>query len=588
MAKKQPAPPFASTIAKIYEDFHDHRKFAPECLTGVDKIGRKFPYTLAPGPLKLRAAIEEQRAAGKPVRIVYLKARQVFVSTAVAAEFVNEVPFRAGQKAMIVAHESKSSVNLFSYYEQFIDSYKPFRGMVRLPAERRRTASRITWENGSYVDISTANNLKGGRSFSLRYLHLSEFAFWRDAKTLMGGLTNSVPNDPDTMIVIESTANGVGGEFYRLCQEAMDPASGSQWKFVFLAWWEHPEYTRRIEDRAGFQKSLDKEEIELRDRYRLTLEQLAWRRWKIRNECHGSVDLFHQEFPSCPEEAFVFTGRPRFSHQHLARMPVNEGGLPGEIEAYQEGPRQIITFREQDRGSMVVYKRPIKGREYVAGADLAEGRDAGDGSIGNSDPDWSVLQILDRDTGEQVAKVRARLHPAPFADYCHLVLQWYNWAFVCPEVNGPGVSFIETLLRNGYPPSRMYHRRPDPDEQFSSEAYGSIDKIGFRTTQVTRVQIISSLDTAIRELSILVHDPVTLQELRTFVTLPTGKQAAQDGAHDDEVFALALANVALLHPPADPRLAQARQATRQANAPVTNYRTGRLPYRDGRGDLVRF
>ncbi len=579
-------PAFAAAAAKIYQDFHDHRQFAPECLVVKDKSGRKMPYTLAPGPLKLREAIERQRAAGKPVRILYLKARQVFVSTAVAAEFMNEVPFRAGQRALIVAHETKSAVNLYSYYEQFRADYKPFRGVIRMPALKSQTSKRMTWTNGSYVDVGTANNLKSGRSFSLRYLHLSEFAFFANAKTLMTALMQAVPDDPDTMVVIESTANGVGGEFYRLWHEAMDPASGSEWLCVFSAWQDHPEYVRAVDDPAGFQRSLDREELALRDRYRLTLAQLAWRRWAIQNKCHGSVDVFHQEYPSNPEEAFVFSGKPRFSHVHLSRMPVTARGLAGEIEVYMNGPKQVITFRDQDKGSMVIYKRPQKGREYVAGADLAEGRDAGDGSIGNSDPDWSVLQLLDRDTGEQVAKVRSRMHPSPFADYSHLVLQWYNFAFLCPEINGPGLSYIEALLRLGYPPSRFYHRRPDPDEQFSRDAYGSIDKIGFRTTQVTRVQIISALDTALREMSVLIHDPVTLQELRTFVTLATGKQAAQQGDHDDEVFALALANVALLHPPADPRLAQARGPVAQG-APAT-YRVGRLPYRDGRGDLVRF
>ena len=412
-----------------------------------------MPFLLQPAQIKLHELIEKARQKRKPVRIVVLKARQVMISTATAAEYFHAVPFSAGQKALVVAHEKDACKNLYSYYSQLVDNYQPFAGVIGLPAIEQRADDRgfLKWANQSQIKIATANNLKTGRSSSIRYLHLSEYAFWRDARTLMTGLMQCVPNDPDTCVIVESTANGVGGPFYQLCMEAMDPSSGSEWDFLFFAWWEHPEYVLAVADKPAFEGSLTRDERDMAERYHLTLEQLNWRRWCIRANCQNSPEIFKQEYPSNPEEAFLFTGRPRFSHTHLARMPVIADPTVGELVTMQAGPKQVLTFQQQDRGALVVYKRPLPNKRYIIGVDVAEGIDpAAQASLGASDPDYSVAMVADADTGEQVARLRGRIEPAPFGEYVNALAQWYNWAFVVPEANGPGIAFLEALLREGF------------------------------------------------------------------------------------------------------------------------------------------
>jgi hypothetical protein len=540
--------------AQLLTDFRDHKRFCRESLSIRDKRGVTVPFELYPAPAKLRAAIEKQQAAGKPVRILYLKARQVYISAGVAAEFVHQVPFVAGQKAMVIAHDKASAKNIFSYYTQLVDNYTPFGGFVSMPeiATDAREAGVIRWVNGSSIRVETANNLTSGRSYSLRYLHLSEYAFWRDAAAVMMGLLQSVPDDTDTAIVIESTANGVGGDFHARCLAAMDPAGGSDWILVFFGWWEHPEYTRECGDRAAFQDSLSREEKDLQSRRTLTLEQLNWRRWCIRNKCKGSLDTFRQEYPSNPEEAFLFSGRPRFSHSHLAQMPVDHNGLAGELVELDNGPRRTLAFQpgDENTGPLIVYKKPMPHKRYAAGFDIAEGIDVGEGGPGDQKPDWSVGCILDVDTGEQVAKLRVRMEPGPFAEYAAAVLRWYNWAFCVPESNGVGLAFIEALLREEYPPALIYHRKPQPDEQFRPEAAATLTYLGWKQNVVTRVQLLSKLDQAIREFGILIRDPNTLSEMQTFVYKPNGRAEHTEGMHDDEVFAAALGVVGIESAPA--------------------------------------
>lgn len=576
---------------KLLFDFHDHPKFCEQSLSIRNKQGRVVPFILQPAQAKLHKAIKQMRDARRPVRIVYLKPRRVMVSAATAAEFFHEIPFTPGQSGLVVAHLKKAAKEIWNYHRDFDRFYRPFGGLIERPGRHRKpgAAGCIEYDNGSRIEIETARNLDAGRAFGIRYLHLSEYAYYRNARELGRGLINSVPDDVDTMIVKESTANGVGNPFHQDCLAAMDTTSGNEWLFVFFAWFEHPEYVREFatpEARARFQQTLTSHEEEMRARFQLSLEQLAWRRWAIQNKCEGSVETFHQEYPSTPEEAFLYSGRPRFQHQALSRMPVIKDAPCGEL-VEEVGPRAALRFEVQDRGPLVVYKRPQPNKMYVAGADVAEGIDVGDGSIGGEDPDYSVLIIADKDTGEQVAKLRARMEPDPFAEYSAALLRWYNWAFIVPEANGPGVAYMEGLLRYGVPPALIYHRHPQPDEKFSSQASSSLQLLGWKQNAVTRVQMISLLDRAIREMSYIMHDPNTISEHLTFVIKSSGRAEHQNNCHDDEVFASGATVLGLHHPPVDMRLAGIRAPSRAEAGVVRTY--GQSRQEDTRrGRLLRF
>jgi hypothetical protein len=392
----------------------------------------------------------------------------------------------------------------------------------------------------------------------------------------MTGLMQAVPDDPDTIVIIESTANGVGGEFHRIWQEANDPTAETDWVPLFFAWFDHPEYTHRFEstaDAEAFQRSVTQEESELAARYNLTLGQLSWRRWAIKNKCQNSPEVFHQEYPCCPEEAFLFTGRPRFSLAHLARMPILPDGAVGELEEFSNGPKPLLAFVPKERGAMVLYKKPVGNHRYVMGIDICEGIDANE-TLGASDPDYSVAIVLDCLSGEQVCKIRGRIEPAAFAEYCNAVARWYHWAYMVPEANGPGIAFIEQLLRDNWPPALLYHRRPQPDEQFAENDSTVLSKLGWKTSAVTRVQLLSRHDQNIREFGVIIRDPNTLAEHQYFVVKGNGKAEATDGMHDDEVIALALAGIGLESAPADRSLAgvlKQRPPGQQTSGTVTGY-----------------
>jgi hypothetical protein len=387
----------------------------------------------------------------------------------------------------------------------------------------------------------------------VRHVLLDEFAFCPNAAALTVSILPSVPDDADTDIVIGSTANGVGGSFYELCQKAR--SGESEYQFLFFGWWEHPPYRRDLEiTHNEFEKSLARnhplfgDELSERANYNLVPEQLNWRRWKIREICDlgGSLDTFRQEYPGNPEEAFISSGRPVFDHNALSRMPIIRDGLTGELAVEDVGTRQRILFRarEDGRGSLAIYRRPQPYEEYVIGGDPAQGLDVRDGTPGNTDPDYSVACVLNRKTGEQVARFRAREQPAVFAQTMYDLGWFYNWAYIVPEAIGVGLGAIEKLIELQYPLDRIHRRRAGADRLSAL-----LQDYGFETNIVMRPQLVSAVQEAVRQQAVIIRDPNTVQECRTFVFKPNGKAEHAEQCHDDEVLALALAVIGLRFAP---------------------------------------
>ena len=233
--------------ARLAFDMKDHAKFC-ECLEIRNKNGVTVPYRNSPAGMKLNRAIRRQEAQRLPVRICMLKASQVWASSSAATEVFRRVAFHSGRRALVLADSESHADLVFQYYQQYIKSYRehPFgaylSSSVDLAELVKDTERNIRFANEASILVGTAYNVDIGRSAPYNWAHLSEAAFYRDMGALMTGLMQRIPNSPDSGLIIESTANGMGGDFYELCQLAMDPRRASGWEFVFFGYHEHPEY----------------------------------------------------------------------------------------------------------------------------------------------------------------------------------------------------------------------------------------------------------------------------------------------------------------------------------------------------------
>ena len=389
---------------------------------------------------KVDKIITDLQKKGKPVKLILLKARQLGMSTYVGGKKFHRTATRPFVNSMIIAHEDKATQNLFNMHKLFYDEL-PER--IR-PMKKYSNGTELVFENPtsdpdekkrnpglrSKITVATAKNVRTARSQTIHYLHCSEVAFWEDPDTLMLGLLQCVPDTPNTMIVIESTANGVGNWFHRMWQAA--EKGENDFVPIFLGWYEDPEYTRPFdtpeqkeafikEVNAVFKDSKGNEvhtpEWELMQRYNLTYEQLNWRRYTIKNKCNGDEELFCQEYPSNPNEAFIASGRPRFNTSVLKQYARQT--KPGE-RGYLEEKNGIIRFIPDPKGYLEVWEKPVQDKSYCIGADVAEGLINGDYSaacVGGDD-----LKII--------CSWHGHIDPDLFGYELYKLGTWYNQAYI--------------------------------------------------------------------------------------------------------------------------------------------------------------
>lgn len=496
------------------------KKYIEEYVKIRDKNSKIIPLKFNEPQLKYYNTIKKLKEQNKPVRIIILKARQMGFSTATEGIFFKETVTKSNISTVIVAHTEESTNNLFEMnklmYEQLPEALKP--------EQKKSNAKELVFdkEDGtglkSKIKCFTAGGKGIGRSNTINKLHISEYAFWTgDKKKTLIGLLQAVPNNPDTAVVIESTANG-----YEDFKELWDDAVVGKNDFVplFIGWDELQEYAIPY---TGFK--LTKEEKELQKLHGLTLEQLTWRRWCIANNCGGDIELFKQEYPINPEEAFISTGKCYFDKQKVINRiqeveePISKGSF---IFDYDGLKISNIKWQEDENGAIKIYKFPEKRRPYVLAGDTA-----GEGS------DYFTGQVLDNITGKQVAVLQQEFDEISYTRQMYCLGIFYNTALIGIEANYTTYP-IKELSRLDYP--KQFVR-----EKEDSYTYKNEKSYGFKTTSITRPVILAGLQTIVKENIERIADKDTLKEMLVFVKNEKGRAEAQLGYHDDLVMCLAIA-----------------------------------------------
>lgn len=494
--------------------------YIEEYLKIQDKNAKIVRFKLNEPQLKLYKALEEQHRQGKPQRAIILKARQMGFSTLAEGIIFKRTVTKHNAKSGIVAHEATATDNLFNMSKRF---YNNLPQELR-PERKKSNAKELVFDNDTYTGLGstikcmTAGNDNIGRSDTFQSLHISEYAFWGGKKKeTLTGLLQSVPYSLDTLVIVESTANGYE-EFKEMWDDAV--AGKNDFVAVFCAWWELNEYRLPYD---GFE--LTAEEEELKRLYKLDNEQIAWRRWCIKNNCNNSIEQFHQEYPSCPEEAFISSGSCIFDKDKIIsriqelKEPMKRGSFLFDFDG-----DKITNYRWQDdnTGPIRIYKEVEEGKPYVIGGDTA-----GEGS------DNLTGQVIDNTTGEQVATYCDNVDEDIYAYQMYCLGKYYNNALLSIETNFSTYP-VKELMRIGY--TKQYVRQVE-----DTKTHKYRDTFGFQTNKLTRPIAISELVTIMRENINLINDYNTLQEALTFIKNDRGKAEAMLGYHDDLIMALAIA-----------------------------------------------
>ena len=437
-----------------------------------------------------RAQAEYSRTCTR--RNIVLKARQLGITTYIAARFFIETIVHPGTLTVQVAHNQESAEQIFKIVHRFWENLPRSVHRGALIRSRANIRQMVFPRLDSEYRVATAADENAGRGLTIQNLHCSEVARWpRGGMEALASLRASVP--PSGQVVLESTPNGAGGLFY----EEWQAAEETGYQKHFFPWWLEERYRVSTADEPKMSvHPLTDEERALVQQWHLTERQIAFRR-KVHAGMRG---LAAQEYAEDPVSCFRASGECVFDL--------------GAIEQQMARISDPVTI--SDNGRLSIWLPARKGHRYIVGVDPAGGGCAGD---------YGCAEVIERTSGIQCAELHGHYTPGELAVKVAELARQYNDALIAVERNNHGHAVLSHL--------RIVEQ--------AANIYAPDGKDGWLTTAASRPAMIENLA------AVLVAGPEQFQsrrllnEFRTFVRHADGSSGAGSGAHDDCVMAMAIA-----------------------------------------------
>ena len=506
-----------------------------------DKLtGRNVPFRLNRPQRRLLATMEAMRVARRPIRVILLKARQWGGSTLVQIYMAwFQLVLHEGWNSLICGHLRTTARAIKHIYKRLLTHYPT--DLVdegTKPAftnfEGSNTVQQLT-PGGSLVIMGTARSEDAVRGYDIAMAHLSEVAFWQhttmhDPDDVIRSVCGAIALEPDTIIVLESTANGVGSMFHNEWLRAR--AGLSDKEPVFVPWHEIEIYRREVDDARQLWREMDEYERELW-RSGCTLDEINWYHHKRRE--YSSHSMMMAEYPSNDIEAFVNSGHCVFDLTQLDRLRTTclIPAAVGDIEADFQTTRNVH-FVPMHKGPLQVWAQPVAGAmgRYLATVDVG----------GRSDKaDWSVIAVWDlhdrrTERPEIVAQWRGHIDHDLLAWKAAQLARYYSNALLVIESNtleteqteADSGNYILDVLARAYP--HLYRRMGRHRQRLP----------GFQTNRKTKREAIYRLVAAVRDGTYVERDAAAVDEMSCYQLDAAGRFGAMPGKHDDILMTRAI------------------------------------------------
>lgn len=428
----------------------------------------------------------------KTHRDIILKSRQTGMSTGVMAGNSYKLFTEPYQRITIVTHDQETSEFLFQTVQRFYRNLPP----GKRPMTDWKSGTRMRFPKlDSYIYIDSARSDSLGVGHSLNRAHLSEISKWppRKEEGLFADISQTIPEGGD--ICLESTPKGRQGLFYRLYEAAKNDEIN--YKYFFYPWWWDVTCCRAVKEPLKFTR----EENQLIEHYKLTSEQVAFRREKISE----LGDLFYQEYPENDIDCFITSDISVFDGVAIRRYL--QQTLPGRAD-----------------GNTTIWKDAIGGEKYIIGVDPAGGMEKGD---------WSVATVLRVKTNEYVARLRGKIPPDLFAQQLIYLARRYNMATLAVERMMHGHTILRILMENNYP--NIYHH-----QDYDTLMGETVAQPGWKTSAKTKPIMVDTMGAVLRAGDIMIWSENFLMEASGYMW-EGSKTRSASGGHDDELDALMIA-----------------------------------------------
>lgn len=502
--------------------------------------------------------LERLRKGGKPIDVILLKARQWGGSTMTQFYmfWIQKMHKRHWNSVICGDVEKQSKVvlamleNAAADYDSFIDSGVP----TVLKPYGRTDSIRVIQDRDCTITVGSAQKPDKVRGEDTSMAHLTEVGLWRETlgkkpEDLIESITGGMLQGAYTLLVLESTAKGVGNYFHNTWLGAL--RGENNFEPVFVSWWMIDMYSKPIADYKNFIASMGNYEWFLWDEG-ATLEAINWYREKQR-----SMDelAMRSEYPTTADEAFQSTGAMYFSRGYIRDLEqsVRKPRKVGEVvssasNADKERYLVDVRFEEQERGHLKMWEdvdRSVAMRNrYLVTVDLGKG--------GSVDADNTIVCVFDRywqqkgEGGypEVVAEWSGKERETDLLAWkIAQIASYYNNALLVIESNTIDSSkedrFRAVLdeIKDYYP--NLYKR---PIVNKTDVGNVGAFRYGWSTNHQSKEEICSDLDWALREGMYVERCREAIDEMLIFERHSDGSlgNVVGKGNHDDRVITRAL------------------------------------------------
>lgn len=422
-----------------------------------------LPFELWPSQMQVLHVLANSR------QVIVLKARQLGLTWLALGYALWLMLFRPAATVLLFSKRDDEAVYSLDFR---------LKGMyARLPPWMwARAAVKDNYHEWQLSNGSTAMAFPttGGDSYTATCVIVDEADLVPDLGKLLAAVKPTTDAGGQLLLLGRSDKTRPQSEFKAIYRAAHSGAAVA-WKAIFLPWQARPDRTPEW--------------------YLAQRADVAART--------GALDELYEQYPATDAEA-------------LQPATLNKRFPPAWLNQCYRGQAALQLDTAPALPALRVYAAPDPARVYVIGADPAEG---------NPTSDESAAEVVDLETGEEVAALSGQFEPAIFGAHLDALSGYYNHAGVLVERNNHGHAVILWMGEYATAPLLM----------------GLDDKKGWLETERSKVMAYDKAADYLRAGNAGVHGLETFTQL---ASVEGGTLKAPEGEHDDRAMAYVLAQVA--------------------------------------------